>query len=207
MVIWSVLIITWAPFGLNSANSRPSVKGCNSSHREAVKSIDQKLIVMGEMFLQPAQHVVPTVIYLDDDAANRQAFLSSFRKELRILLAADAAQVWDHLSREEVHVLIADQRLPGMQGSEVLRQVKEKYPLVQRMIMTGYSDIQAVIDAINLGGVSQYLQKPWDHHQVMFSIRKGFLDHMKERERSDHTQQLIDANQQLEFALRQRLLS
>lgn len=207
MVIWSVLIITCPPFGLNSANSRPSVEGCNSSHREAVKSIDKKLIVMGEMFLQPAQHVVPTVIYLDDDAANRQAFLSSFRKDLRILLAADAAQVWDHLSREEVHVLIADQRLPGMQGSEVLRQVKEKYPLVQRMIMTGYSDIQAVIDAINLGGVSQYLQKPWDHHQVMFSIRKGFLDHMKERERSDHTQQLIDANQQLEFALRQRLLS
>jgi response regulator RpfG family c-di-GMP phosphodiesterase len=162
---------------------------------------------MGEMALQTVPQVVPTVIYLDDDAANRQAFMSSFRKEMRILLAADTQQLWQLLAKEEVHVFIADQRLPGMQGSEVLRQVREKHPLVQRMIMTGYSDIQAVIDAINHGGVSQYLHKPWDHEQVIFCVRKAFLEYMKERERNDQTQRLMDANQQLEFALRQRLLS
>lgn len=162
---------------------------------------------MGEMLIAPTVAPVPTVLYLDDDAANRQAFRASFRREFRIILAAEPSQVWDILAREQVHVMIADQRLPGLQGSEILSLVKERHPHVKRMIMTAYSDIGAVIEAINRGGVVQFLHKPWDPDQVIGSVMAAFKELMIERDRSDQTQRLIDANRQLEFALRQRLLS
>jgi len=162
---------------------------------------------MGEMKLDPLNVPVPTVLYLDDDACNRQAFMASFRREFRIFLASDPEQAWEILSREHVHVMIADQRLPGLQGSEVLSLVKERYPHVRRMIMTAYTDIQAVIDAVNRGGVSQYLCKPWDPDQVIRAVRNAHEEHMKERDRYDYTERLVEANRQLEFALRQSLLS
>jgi DNA-binding NtrC family response regulator len=162
---------------------------------------------MGEMVIPHSALPVPTVLYLDDDAANRQAFTAAFRREFRILLAADAAQVWEQLEREHVHVLLADQRLPGIQGSEILRLVKQRFPLVRRMIMTAYTDIGSVIEAINRGGVSQYLQKPWDPEQVVQAVRAAFEEYTGERERTDYTERLLEANRQLEFALRQRLLS
>jgi DNA-binding NtrC family response regulator len=162
---------------------------------------------MGELAIRPTSAAVPTVLYLDDDAGNRQAFTAAFRREVRILLASDPGEVWQHLATDTVHVLIADQRLPGLQGSEVLALVRERYPAVRRMIMTGYCDMQAMIDAINRGGVCQYLQKPWDPHQVLQAIQQGFAEYMNERERNDHIEKLSEANRQLEFALRQRLLS
>ncbi len=89
----------------------------------------------------------------------------------------------------------------------MLSLVKDRYPSVKRMIMTAYSDIQAVIEAINRGGVSQYLHKPWDPEQVLRSVQNAFTEILGERERCDHTERLMEANRQLEFALRQRLLS
>jgi len=150
---------------------------------------------------------VPTVLYLDDDAGNRQAFQTSFRREFRVLLAADFKEAWDFLGRERVHVMIADQRMPGAVGSDVLHIVRERYPSVRRMLVTAYADIQAVIDAINLGGVMHCIAKPWDHQQVARAVMAAFEDYRKEEESKAYTEMLLESNRQLEFALRQRLLS
>ncbi|MDQ3101156.1 MAG: response regulator, partial [Bacteroidota bacterium] len=72
---------------------------------------------------------------------------------------------------------------------------------------TAYTDIQAVIEAINRGGVVQFLPKPWDPDQVLTSIFNAYQEFLNDRDRSDHTARLVEANRQLEFALRQRLLS
>lgn len=154
-----------------------------------------------------AQEPIPTILYLDDDGANRQAFVTAFRRSNRVFTAPDLASAWDLLAKEKVHIVIADQRMPGIQGSEVLGMIKERYPAIRRMLMTGYSDIQAVIDAINRGGVSHYLSKPWNPEQVMQAIAEAFMDYKRDQDRHDYTQSLIEANRQLEFALRQRLLS
>ncbi|MCB0763474.1 MAG: response regulator [Flavobacteriales bacterium] len=158
------------------------------------------------MKIQP-QEPIPTILYLDDDGANRQAFVSAFRRSNRVFTAADLAGAWETLASEQVHIVIVDQRMPGIQGSEVLGLIKERYPAVRRMLMTGYSDIQAVIDAINRGGVSHYLSKPWNPEQVGQAIATAFADYRRDQDRNEYTQSLIDANRQLEFALRQRLLS
>lgn len=162
---------------------------------------------MGEQMRITVPREIPTVLYLDDDAANRQAFVAAFRRELRIFTCGDITECWELLDREQVHVMIADQRMPGLPGSEILKLVKERHPSVRRMLMTGYADIQAVIDAINLGGVSHYLSKPWDEARVLAAVELAHAEYLKELERVDHTQRLMDANRQLEFALRQRLLS
>jgi response regulator RpfG family c-di-GMP phosphodiesterase len=136
-----------------------------------------------------------------------QAFTAAFRRDFRILTASDLRTAWEVLMREQVHVMIADQRLPGAYGSDILHLVREHHPSVRRMLMTGYADLQAVIDAINLGGVSHYITKPWDPVQVLSAVSAAYADYCKEEDRLAYTARLVEANKQLEFALRQQLLS
>ncbi len=154
---------------------------------------------------QPIQR--PVVLFVDDDAANRQGFQAAFRHHMTVLLAADLHEAWVHLSSQEVHVVITDQRMPTISGSELLNLVRERYPRIRRMLVTAYSDLEAIIDAVNNGGVSKYFAKPWIADQLTKAVREAHADWMKEREREEYTKRLEDANRQLEFALRQRLLS
>ena len=149
----------------------------------------------------------PCVLFVDDDAGNRQAFLATFRRAVDVLLAKDVKEAWEHLAAHHVHVVIADQRMPGTPGSRMLAQIRDRYPAIRRMLITGYADIEAIIEAINDGGVSRYITKPWDHDELVRAMRLAFDDLRAEEERVAYTQRLIEANQQLEFALRQRLLS
>ena len=151
--------------------------------------------------------LMPTVLFVDDEPSNRQAFLSSFRRHFHVILASDLAEAMKFLDSGGVDVLIADQRMPGTPGSDLLAIVRDRYPSVRRMLMTAYADIQAVIDAINLGGASQYIPKPWDPQHVLNAVRRAFTELRRDQEQAAFTQQLIESNRQLEFALRQALLS
>ena len=155
-------------------------------------------------------HVVgtrPCVVFVDDDAGNRQAFKAAFRHEMNVLTAANIQEVWQHLATEDVHVVIADQRMPGTQGSELLAQVLERCPAVRRMLVTAYADLEAIIEAVNNGGVSKYFSKPWVNEQVVQAVKQAHVEVLAEVERSEYTRKLEETNRQLEFALRQRLLS
>jgi DNA-binding NtrC family response regulator len=157
--------------------------------------------------LSPSTAAVPCVLYVDDEPGNLQAFMAAFRRDFRVLLATTAQEAMDLLGRNEVHVVMADQRMPGTLGTELLRIVKEQYPRVRRMMVTAYSDVQAVIDAINQGGVMSYLYKPWHPEQVVTAVQKAFSEVRSERDKEEHVARLSEANAQLEFALRQALLS
>ncbi len=149
----------------------------------------------------------PCVLFVDDDASNRQAFQATFRRSVDVLLAKDMKEVWEHLASQHVHVVIADQRMPGTPGSRMLTLIRDRYPLIRRMLITGYADMEAIIEAINEGGVSRYIAKPWDSDELVRAMRGAFEEMKAEEERAAYTQRLVEANQQLEFALRQRLLS
>lgn len=149
----------------------------------------------------------PCVVYLDDEAGNRQAFEAAFRKEFCVLLASNLGELWTLLAQHQVHVLIADQRMPGTPGSQVLGLVRERYPQVRRMLVTAYADLQALIDALNSGGACYYIQKPWEVDVVRAAVAKAMAEIQADEERTRYTERLLVSNQQLEFALRQRLLS
>lgn len=149
----------------------------------------------------------PSVVFVDDDAGNRQAFKAAFRHAFEVHTAASLEEVLDLLARHTVHVLIADQRMPAVRGSALLARVREAHPQVRRMLVTAYADLDAIIEAVNQGGVTKYFAKPWVHDQLQQAVEQAHADYCAEEQRTDYTKRLEQANRQLEFALRQRLLS
>ncbi|MGB3525995.1 MAG: response regulator [Flavobacteriales bacterium] len=150
---------------------------------------------------------LPTVLYMDDEPGNRSAFKAAFRTEFNVLLAADLAEAWASLAKHQVHVVICDQRMPGVVGSEALRQIKDRYPKARRMLITAHADLQALVDALNQAGVCHYIQKPWEAPEVRKAVQAAWKDYKAEAEREAFTEKLLESNRQLEFALRQSLLS
>jgi DNA-binding NtrC family response regulator len=155
----------------------------------------------------PLEAERPTVVFVDDDAGNRQAFKAAFRHAMEVHTASNLEEVWSLLSTHTVHVVIADQRMPGTRGSELLSLVRERFPQVRRMLVTAYADLEAIIEAINNGGVSKYFAKPWVNEHLVKAVEQAYEEIKAEVDRTAYTQRLEDANRQLEFALRQRLLS
>ncbi len=155
---------------------------------------------------QPPE-AIPTVLMVDDDKANLESFKSSFRRDAKVLVAENGQDAISLLDSNEVHVLITDQRMPGIKGDELLCIVKERFPLVRRIIATGYADIEAIINAVNEGGLMGYISKPWKYEEVKAMILIGFIAYQKESKTKQYIQELESNNTKLEFALRQRLLS
>lgn len=147
------------------------------------------------------------ILYVDDEENNLQAFKATFRREYKIHLAISASEGRKILKAEKIDVIITDQRMPDETGVEFLASVIEDYPEPIRILLTGYTDIQAVIDAINKGQVFHYLTKPWDEEYMKTVIKNAFEVYSLRKANKKLTDDLIKANDQLEFLLRQNLLS
>ncbi|MCB0804678.1 MAG: histidine kinase [Bacteroidales bacterium] len=113
------------------------------------------------------------ILYVDDEVNNLISFRATFRREYKILTAQDGFEGLRILGEQEVHLVISDQRMPGMTGVEFLEKVNREYPGTIRMIITGFSDIDAVIGSINKGGVYRYIAKPWDEREMRMTIENA----------------------------------
>jgi len=102
------------------------------------------------------------LLYLDDELNNLVSFNANFRTFCNIHTATSAEEARQILKTKNIHVIITDQRMPGITGVEFLESIIEEYPEPIRILLTGYSDIEAVIGAINKGQVYRYLMKPFD---------------------------------------------
>jgi response regulator RpfG family c-di-GMP phosphodiesterase len=147
------------------------------------------------------------ILYVDDEENNLQAFKATFRRDFKVFLAISAKEGEDILSREEIDLIITDQRMPEKTGVEFLESIIPTYPKPIRLLLTGYTDIQAVIDAINKGKVYHYLTKPWEEDYLRTVIKNAYEVYSLRRENERLTEALLKANEQLEFLLRQNLLS
>ncbi len=128
------------------------------------------------------------VLFVDDEEHNLKAFRSAFRREMDILLASSGAEALEILQKETVHVIVSDQRMPGMTGSEFLAIARQRHPHAMRMLLTGYADLEAVIAAVNEGGIYSYATKPWDENDLRLRIGQAFeIQQLRiERERLFH---------------------
>ena len=79
-----------------------------------------------------------------------------------MLTESDPLRALERLAKEPVHIVVSDQRMPQMSGAELLTQVREMAPDCLRILLTGYSDLDAAVEALNSGGIFRYLTKPWD---------------------------------------------
>ena len=114
------------------------------------------------------------VLYIDDEQDNLSAFKSSYRRIFDVYLAENAVKGRKILNEHPIEVVIADQRMPGITGVEFFESILEVYPNPIRIILTGYSDIKAVEDAINKGQVYRYVNKPWDEFELKSTIENAY---------------------------------
>ncbi|MBJ7308900.1 EAL domain-containing protein [Rugamonas sp. CCM 8940] len=120
---------------------------------------------------QPAQ----TLLIVDDDINVLAALHRLFRRDgYLILTAATPAEGFQLLALHEVQVIVCDQRMPIMSGTEFLSKVKEMYPDTIRIILSGYTGLEAVLDSINRGAIYRFYTKPWDDTQLRDNIRLAF---------------------------------
>lgn len=157
------------------------------------------------MEIKPEEKI--KILYVDDEENNLQAFKATFRRDYKIFLAIEAQVAREILEKEDIDIIITDQRMPGETGVEFLESIIPIHPNPIRILLTGYTDIQAVIDAINKGQVYHYLTKPWEEDYLRTVIKNAFEIYQLRRENEQLTKALIKANDQLEFILRQNLLS
>src|ERR1044071_1111887 len=114
-----------------------------------------------------------TILVVDDEPDVVKSVKDLLRLDFRVLGATSAAEGMEILHKEEVHVVMTDQRMPATTGVEFLKHVRGEAPEAVRLLFTGYADIHAVIDAINQGNVYRYITKPWDPDELQTVIREA----------------------------------
>ena len=148
-----------------------------------------------------------TILYVDDEENNLISFKATFRTKYNILTAISGKEALEIMDAKPVQIIITDQRMPNMTGIEFLEQVLEKHPYPMRILLTGYADMNAVIDAVNKGKIYHYLTKPWNDEELDKTIQKAFQVYTEKEHIIEQNGKLALSNDQLEFLLRQKLLS
>jgi EAL domain-containing protein (putative c-di-GMP-specific phosphodiesterase class I)/ActR/RegA family two-component response regulator/GGDEF domain-containing protein len=116
-----------------------------------------------------------TLLLLDDEENVLRALVRLFRRDgYRILIAGNVRDAFDLLATNDVQVILSDQRMSDMSGTEFLGRVKMLYPNTVRLVLSGYTDLATVTDAINRGAIYRFLTKPWNDQELQEHIRQAF---------------------------------
>jgi DNA-binding NtrC family response regulator len=138
------------------------------------------------------------VLYVDDEINNLNSFKAAFRRDFNIYTASSAVEGRKILDVNEIGVIITDQRMPVTTGIEFLESILHTYPDTIRILLTGFSDINAVIDAINRGQVYRYLVKPWQNDELKIHIQNAIEIYELRKENKELMYKLKIANMELE---------
>jgi response regulator RpfG family c-di-GMP phosphodiesterase len=147
------------------------------------------------------------VLYVDDEVDNLNAFKAVFRRDFNVFIVETAEEGVEILRNNEIEVILTDQRMPNVTGIEFLASILDEFPEAMRILVTGYSDISTVIDAINKGHVYRYVSKPWNNDDFKIIIEQAAEVYKLRKEKRQLTEDLIRTQGQLEFMLRQKLSS
>lgn len=113
------------------------------------------------------------VLLIDDEPANLRLLRRVLGQDYDTLLAENGQDGLNILAQEHVSLIITDQRMPGLTGVQVLAEALRIQPDAVRILLTGYTDIQALIDAINSGQIYKYVQKPWDAEDLKLTVKRA----------------------------------
>jgi signal transduction histidine kinase len=152
------------------------------------------------------------ILFVDDDRAVLKSLKRLFHGEgLEVMTAENSAQALELLRRYPVQLVVSDQRMPGANGVEFLSQVRDRYPEVVRVLLTGYADLDAASGAINRGQVFRFLQKPWDDNDLRDAVYRALAYHDLRRENrrlleltGRQNLELRELNSNLEAMVRER---
>lgn len=115
----------------------------------------------------------PTVLLVDDEERILRSLAMLFRLQYEVRATTDAHEALRILEKERVHVIVSDQKMPIMRGADLLKQAREKSPNTMRLLLTGYSELDAVVDSVNEGEIFRFLNKPWDAAEIKATVAQA----------------------------------
>lgn len=130
------------------------------------------------------------ILIVDDEASNLRALERLFRTEYDVVTAGSGADALSLLEHHDMALLIADQRMPKMSGIELMQRTARLRPHMVRILLTGYTDVDSLIEAINTGHVYKYITKPWNNDDLLLTVARA-LEHY-ETLKSRHNLQMIN---------------
>lgn len=124
-----------------------------------------------------------TILVVDDEPASVRAVRRALAEDHRVLSATSVAASLEMLASEPVALMVVDQRMPEMSGTQLFAHCARQWPDIIRVLLTGYTDIESLLDAINAGHVYSYLTKPWDPQDLRLVVRRGLERYDAEADR------------------------
>ncbi|MFZ3045588.1 MAG: response regulator [Desulfatirhabdiaceae bacterium] len=157
---------------------------------------------------------MPTVLCVDDEPNVLNALRRLFRKEnFHLLTTSNGPDAIQILSRHPVNLIITDHRMPAMSGVDLLAEVRNRFPDVMRIILTGYTEVDMIADSINKGNIYKFILKPWDDQHLVLEIRQALDQHRLMATNKKLHEEIIrqnaalkQMNDQLEHLVRERTL-
>jgi two-component system, sensor histidine kinase and response regulator len=114
------------------------------------------------------------ILYVDDELNNLTGFKASFRYIYQVLIALNVTEALDIVRQHpDIHVIFSDQRMPVTTGVQFFEQIRHTYPDPIRILITGFTDAEAIIDAINIGNIFRYVKKPWTEADIIAAVNEA----------------------------------
>ena len=136
------------------------------------------------MTLPPLHDAMPTVLVVDDEVRSQDALRRTLDEDFTVFTASSAEEARGLLQRQPVSVILCDQRMPGMTGVNFLKEVREQWPDIVRIVISGYTDSEDIIAGINEAGIYQYILKPWSPDHLLDSVRNAVEAQVLQRQTS-----------------------
>src|SRR5258708_35209460 len=131
------------------------------------------------------------IMIVDDEPVNLRTLERLFRRDYQVVTAQSGAEALTLLQHHDVALLISDQRMPGMTGIELMKNTVALRPQMVKILLTGYTDVDALIESINSGLVYRYLTKPWNNEDLKLTVARALEHH--EATKSKHLLAMEDA--------------
>ncbi len=139
-----------------------------------------------------------SILYLDDEEQNLMSFKALFRRDYNVFTTTSAQEAVNILNSNEIHIIFSDQKMPDVSGVEFFETILHDFPKAVRILITGYADMEAVIDAINKGQVYRYVTKPWEQNELRVCVENALEKFRKDTELTEKNRELERANAELE---------
>ena len=145
-----------------------------------------------------------TILYVDDEAHNLRVFKSSFRRHYNVITTTNTFEALEEIKNGGIDVLVTDQKMPELTGTELIKTIRDDFPDLISIIITGYSDIDTVTDAVNNCNIFRYVTKPYDVEDLKVTFDKALEIQVLKSEKENLLIHLNEANLGLEKRVKER---
>lgn len=140
---------------------------------------------------------LPRILLVDDEAENLKALQRTLRADFEIVSTSDPAEALELLSKSTFEVIVSDQRMPKMNGSELLAEAARISPLCTRVILTAFTEVSEMLETINRAEIFRYVTKPWDNAELVATLQQASQTHRLRKENAELIGKLEEKNRAL----------